>query len=164
MPLVIRWPKKVDAGRKSDVPVTNLDFYPTFLDVLGEENILKDSLDGTSIVPLLQGKAIDERVLYWHFPIYLQAYDGELDDARDPLFRTRPGAAIRYGDWKLHKYYEGCDLELYNLIDDLSERKNVSLAFPDMTNRLHQMLLTWQEEVDAPVPKRLNPAYRGVRK
>ena len=52
---------------------------------------------------------------------YLQAYGGLKDDARDPLFRTRPGSALRLGKWKLHEFFED-GAELYDLSRDRGER------------------------------------------
>ena len=95
--------------------------------------------------------------LYWHFPAYLQ---GKAEGARDEHFRTRPGAAMRAGDWKLIEYFEDGELELYNLAEDLSELKNLAAAMPKKTRQLHNMMLTWRKELNAPVPTKLNPDYK----
>lgn len=157
VPQIIRWPGKVAPGSKSSVPVTSLDLYPTLLDILNVKS--KSTLDGQSILPVLTGGTIPERPLYWHFPIYLQAYDKDLDDSRDPLFRTRPGSTIRLGNWKLHEYFEDGALELYNLKTDIGERNNVAAQNPAVTTKLHNMLKNWRNEVNAPVPTDLNPKY-----
>jgi len=157
VPLVVRWPGKITAGSTNKTSVTNMDFYPTFLDILGKSN--NNRLDGESILPLLYGKNIPERPLYWHFPIYLQAYDPKVDDGRDPLFRTRPGSVMRLGDWKLHEYFEDGTLELYNLKDDLGERKNIAVQNPAVTKKLYEMLIAWRKETNAPVPTQRNPGY-----
>ena len=158
VPLVVRWPGKIEAGSRSNTPVTNMDFYPTFLDIAG---IKKGNrlLDGESILPLLTGKKIPDRPLFWHFPIYLQAYDPKMDDGRDPFFRTRPGSVIRSGDWKLHEYFEDGTLELYNLREDLGERKNIAAQNPAITKKLHEMMIAWRKKTKAPVPTQANPDY-----
>lgn len=153
VPLAIKWPGQIEPNSKSPVPVINMDFYPTFLDIINAKT-KPAILDGKSILPVLKGSSIAERPFYWHFPIYLQAYDPKSDDGRDPLFRTRPGAAIRLGDWKLHLYYEDNKQELYNLKEDLGERKNVVAQHPEIAKKLHSMLLNWQSSVNAPLPKR----------
>ncbi len=158
VPLIIRWPGKVAEGSKTDVPVTNMDFYPTILDILSIRS-KNSKLDGKSFLPVLKGGTLAERPLYWHFPIYLQAYDSGTDDGRDPAFRTRPGAAIRLGDWKLHEYYEDNALELYNLKEDLGERNNLASKNPAMAKKLHDRLLSWQKEVNAPIPTKPNPNF-----
>ncbi|MDO6425352.1 sulfatase/phosphatase domain-containing protein, partial [Saccharophagus degradans] len=50
-----------------EVPVTLLDFFPTFLDVANIKDY-KDVLDGNSLVPLFKKdvKKLNKRPLYWH--------------------------------------------------------------------------------------------------
>jgi arylsulfatase A-like enzyme len=141
--------------------VINIDIYPTLVELAGINDPLNDSPDGLSIVPLLLGKGSfnADRPIFWHFPVYLQAYSQELDDGRDSLFRTRPGSAIRYGQWKLHEYFEDGALELYNLAEDISERNNLADERPERTMELYQMLTEWRDKTAAPVPTEPNPEY-----
>jgi len=48
-----------------DIPVIGTDFFPTFLDFAGIPLIPEQHLDGVSIKPLLEGKKIMPRSLYW---------------------------------------------------------------------------------------------------
>jgi len=106
-PMAIRWPGKVKPGSLCETPVIGTDFYPTFLEMAGGGIPEDKVLDGLSILPLLEGKDnIGREKLFWHFPAYLQKYDGGMEDARDPEFRTRPVSVIRAGDWKLMLFYE----------------------------------------------------------
>lgn len=157
VPLTVRWPGRIEPGR-SDQPVTNLDFYPTFVELLGLQTDLP--FDGDSLAEVwLEGASIPKRPLVWHFPIYLQAYRPGLDDGRDPLFRTRPGSAIRLGRWKLHHYFEDDALELYDLEADPGERRNVAETYPLIRDNLYNRLETWRQEHAAPIPLEPNPAY-----
>lgn len=106
-----------------DAGFMGIDLYPTILELTGSARIKGKILDGISIVPLLkQDDTLPLRPLYWHFPIYLQGGDAE---PRDSVFRTRPGSVIRYGDWKLHEYFDDGSLELYNLKEDIGETINL---------------------------------------
>ena len=159
-PLVVRWPGKVAAGSKCDVPVIGLDFYPTLLEVAGIKKLDEKLLDGVSIMPLLMGSGtIGKRALFWHFPVYLQAYAGVEDGSRDPLFRTRPGSSMRLGKWKLHEYFEDGAFELYNLEEDEGETKNLASSMPEKVEELKKMLYAWRTENNCPVPSELNPKY-----
>jgi arylsulfatase A-like enzyme len=159
-PLVVRWPGKVEPGSTCDVPVMGIDFFPTFLEAAGIPVPGGKILDGVSLMPLLtQSGTIPERTLFWHFPVYLQAYAGQADDAHDPLFRTRPGAVLRQGKWKFHEYFEDGRLELYDLANDPGERNNVALLNPEKTAELHQVMGEWRAELQAPVPSEPNPEY-----
>ncbi|CAN5910590.1 hypothetical protein BH24BAC1_BH24BAC1_32180 [soil metagenome] len=128
-----------------------MDFYPTVLDILQIKKP-KQVLDGQSLLPVLRGKTLPERPLYWHFPVYLEAYDPQTDDGRDPLFRTRPGSAIRLGNWKLHEFFEDGGLELYNLCEDISERNNLALTHPQQVKKLQGYLNHWRNQTQAPIP------------
>jgi arylsulfatase A-like enzyme len=163
-PMFVRWPGKVKAGSKTDTPVTNLDFYPTILEVAGIKKPENKILDGISILPVLTGNGtLEERPLFWHFPVYLEAYVKNDPSTQDPLFRTRPGSSVRLGDWKLIQYFENNDIELYNLKEDTSEKNNLAASNPEKKDELLRILENWRKKTNAPVPAELNPEYK-IRK
>lgn len=149
VPLAFIWKGKIKAGSTSDLPVTNLDFYPTLMEVAGIKNHPK--LDGESILSyLLTQKAeknLIDRPLYWCFPIYLE---GGNKETNDPVFRTRPGETIRKGDWKLHYYFEDNSIQLYNLKDDIGEKTNIAMAYPGKVKELMNLLQKWNKKTNAP--------------
>ena len=158
VPYVVRWKGVIEPNTMSDIPISNLDFFPTFKEFL-EVSLPNKKLDGVSLIPLFKGSSIDDRALYFHFPIYLEAYDRQLDDGRDPLFRTRPGSVIIHNNWKLHQYYEDGGLELYNLKIDIGERKNLANEEPKMTKELLKDLDNWRSKNNALIPLDRNPDY-----
>jgi arylsulfatase A-like enzyme len=174
-PMFVYWPEKVKAGTSSDTPVMSTDFYPTFLEIAGADAPKDYTLDGLSIMSLLEGKKkLKREKLYWHFPGYLQAYNGLKEDSRDPDFRTRPVSVIRKGDWKLLMFHEEWMLdggrkkmasnnavELYNLKTDLSESNNLSNTNKKKRDELLDDLMNWQKEIDAQIPSTPNPEYKS---
>ncbi|SFU13136.1 Arylsulfatase A [Algoriphagus locisalis] len=156
VPLLIKWQNQIKPSVEN-TPVTQMDFYPTLQALIAPSGNLE--LDGESILPLLREEELVERDLFWHFPIYLEAYDSKEDDSRDPLFRTRPGSVIRSGDWKLHQYFEDGGLELYNLKDDPSEGNNLATSNPEKAQELLRKLEKWRAENGAPIPSTKNPDY-----
>ena len=161
VPLTVRWPGVVKPGSTCAVPVTGLDFYPTFLEAIGTDPSSGKVMDGNSILPLLtQREEFPEaRTLYWHFPIYLQNYAGEEDQSRDAKFRTRPGSVLRKGKWKLHEYFEDGALLLFDLQRDPGETNNLAQSKPGKLKELKDDLYAWRERVNAPVPTKFNPKY-----
>lgn len=169
-PFIVRWPGKVQPGTRCDVPVINVDLFPTFLAAAGAAVPEGKVLDGESLLPLLTGTgALQRRSIYWHFPGYL---DNPVIRGRDPIFRTRPVSVIRQGDWKLHLYHEEWVLdggrekldannavELYNLAEDVGERNNLALSHPEVRDRLLDDLLAWFGSTEARLPSAPNPAY-----
>jgi len=161
VPLLFRWPATIQKGEVREVPVTNMDFFPTFMEIAGSP--LPENLDGQSLWPLLSGEgSLQERPLFFHFPVYLQAYRKGLDGGRDPLFRTRPGSVIREGNWKLHYYYEDGGAELYNLNIDPGETNNLASIYSSKTKELLTKLEGWLEEEGAPVNFELNPEFDSL--
>jgi len=157
-PMVAFWKGKIESGTTSEVPVTNIDFFPTILEVAGISIPPGKVLDGQSLLPVMTGKGtIEKRSLFWHFPVYLEGGNRE---TQDPVFRTRPGSAIRSGDWKLIQYYENNNLELFNLADDIGEKNNIAEINASKTEELLEILNEWRIETNAPVPTEQNPEYK----
>lgn len=160
-PFFFSWAGKIEAGQVDDTPISNLDLFPTLTAAVEAPIPEGKILDGANLLPLLtEGKAIAERALYWHFPVYLQAYRKNDQETRDPAFRTRPGSVVRSGDWKLHHYFEDNSIELFNLKEDPSEEVEISKTNPQKTQKLLQLLKEWQKNTNAPIPSKLNPDYK----
>lgn len=172
-PMFVYWPGKVKGGTSNDTPIISTDFYPTFVEIAGAQNPIDYPLDGMSLVPLLnREKELDRAKLFWHFPAYLESYNGLKEDSRDPTFRTRPVSVIRKGDWKLLMFHEEWSLdggmeninsnnsiELYNLKEDIGESKNLAIENTQKRDELLQDLLEWQHEMGAPIPSQANPEF-----
>src|SRR5262249_38089848 len=104
-------------------------------------------IDGVSLANCLAsgGKAAPKRdAVYWHFPGYLGAGKGD--------WRTTPAGAVRAGDYKLIEVFETGRLELYNLKDDLGEKKDLAKDKPGKVKELHDKLKAWRKAVAAPMP------------
>ena len=157
VPMIVRWPGHVRPGSRCDTPVIGVDFLPTFLDLAGLPAPRGPVLDGVSILPLLEGKKIPERPLFWHFPAYLQGRN--VEGSRDPFFRTRPCGVVRKGRWKLIEYFEDHALELYDLETDPGETRNLAASRPGKVKELMAVMRAWRKEVGAPVPVKPNPKY-----
>jgi arylsulfatase A-like enzyme len=151
VPWIVKWPGAVQAGGVCDVPVISNDFFPTMLEIAGLKNIKTNGqIDGVSIVPLLKQNGVIKRdALFWHYPHF--ANQG-----------GRPGAIIRHGDFKLIERYEDGTLELYNLREDIGERRNLVLERPRRAQELRKRLDEWRNSVDANMPIR-NPNYARGR-
>ncbi|MEL7337166.1 MAG: sulfatase-like hydrolase/transferase, partial [Planctomycetota bacterium] len=159
-PMVARWPGKIRSGSVCSQVVNTIDLFPTFVDVSQTSLPSQVALDGASLLPLLtESGEWTPRTQYWHFPVYLQKYRGVEDQSRDPLYRTRPGSAMRDGKWKLHEYFEDGSVELYDLETDPGERNNLSSTRPEVRTQLYQKLVNWRKSVNAPVPSEKNPKF-----
>ncbi|MGD9722865.1 MAG: sulfatase [Pirellulales bacterium] len=156
VPYIYRWPDKIAPGGTCQTPIISVDLYPTLLELAGAAAPAGYTLDGESYAPLLtspQNGRLQRDAIFWHFPGYLGAGGG--------TWRTLPGGAIRAGDWKLIEYFEDGRTELYNLRDDVSERKNLAAEQPDKVSELRGRLAVWRETVAAPMPQK-NPDQKPL--
>jgi arylsulfatase A-like enzyme len=145
-PYFIKVPWMNIAGKKSDIPVTGADFYPTLLELADAPLKRDEQIDGVSLVPVLNGKILSERPLIWHYPHYGNQ-GGE------------PSSIIRLGEWKLIHYYEDGRDELYNLKSDMEETTDVSAANPELTKQLSEQLFAYLNEMGARLPEK-DPEYK----
>ncbi|MBI4891588.1 MAG: sulfatase [Acidobacteria bacterium] len=169
-PMIVRWPGRVAAGSSCAVPVASVDFYPTLLEAAGGRRPAGQALDGESLLPLFTGRGkLKREAIYWHFPGYL---DVPVPRGRDNDFRTRPVSVIRKGDWKLLLYHEEWQLdgghariagnhavELFNIAEDVGERRDLAQDNSAKREELLRDLLLWCEKIRAPLPERRNPEY-----
>lgn len=164
VPLLVRYPGVTKAGSSSNEPVVLLDFYPTFAEA-GQGKLPKTQpVDGVSLMPVLRdaSASLGREAIYFHFPCYLQGYSGgEGDEAQRPPWRATPCGAIRMGDWKLIKYFETGEAELFNLADDPGEQKDLSSKQAAKAIEMTALLKVWQKQTNAPVPTEKNPKYKA---
>ena len=89
-------------------------------------------LDGINLLPILTGQRPETpRTFYWR------------------VNRTgRQQKAIRHGDWK-YVLDGGYVNLLFNLKDDIGERRNLAIHHPEIMHDLQQRLAGWEKEMDA---------------
>ncbi len=157
VPLIIQWKDHIIENSICDTSVIGSDLFPTLLSLLQIDIPNQSIIDGKDLSPLLfNNNKFEREAIYWHFPAYLE---GQAEGARDSLFRTRPGGAIRMGDWKLIEYFEDSHIELYNLKYDIGEKNNLVKSNPWKKDELYNKLKEWRNSINAPIPRKLNPNY-----
>ena len=114
VPLLICWPGVIAPGTTITRVVSNLDLFPTILDLSGlgvPENL---TIRGRSLVPLLRAQAF-----VWDDTLF-----GEYDMHHSAIARMR---MIRTPEWKLIRHFEpGGHDELYHLASDPGELCNLA--------------------------------------
>ena len=80
-----------------------------------------EPLEGVSLVPALEGGPVERDAIYWE-------HEGN--------------RAVRQGRWKLVARHRG-DWELYDLVSDRTEMRNLSAAQPERVARMIAMYDAW---------------------
>tara|TARA_B100000614_G_scaffold202527_2_gene183990 strand:- start:351 stop:1721 length:1371 start_codon:yes stop_codon:yes gene_type:complete len=141
VPLIVRWPGKVEAGAVEETPVILTDLHPTILSATGLDLNSTIPNDGHNLLPLLKGKEkLKNRAVYWHYPNFAFHRDNRL------------GSAIREGDHKLIHFYDTDSVELYNLKNDIGEKNDLSGKMPQLASRLKNKLKVWLQDSGAVMP------------
>jgi arylsulfatase A-like enzyme len=150
---IIRWKGHLAEGKTEARPIIQLDVLPTALAAAGVKPQLQWKFDGVNLLPFLSGKMSGRphEALYW---------------------RLGENMAIRKGDWKLVKTSERplqdvdpaifndlSGAELYNLADDIGEKKNLAGAHPEKVKELAGAWQRWNKELAKPL---WSPGERGL--
>ncbi len=129
-PLLVRYPKEIKAGTRSDALVQNLDFAATFLDYAGVG--IPPDMQGESFRRLASGQTDA-----WRDAIYYTFYE------YPSIHMVKRHYGIRTDRYKLiHFYYDIDEWELYDLEKDPKELRNVydDPAYADTRKAMHEKL------------------------
>ena len=147
VPLIVRWPGKIEANSMNDTRITHVDFFPTFMELANITTEPDHILDGESILPVLkQEGTLQREAIYFHYPNY--AWHA----------KNRLGGVIIEGDYKLLNWYDDDSVELYNIRTDISESKDLAMASPEKSQQMKRKLKKWLAQTGANMPIR-NPDY-----
>ncbi len=130
VPMIVRWPGRIEAGRVSDFVWAFWDFLPTAAELAGAKP--PPAIDGVSVLPVLLGREGPRlpRFLFWEFTM-----------------RKRPTAqAVRWGRWKAVRDAPNAPIRLYDLETDIGEKHDVAEQHPEVTAKIAAYLKTARTE------------------
>jgi arylsulfatase A-like enzyme len=137
VPMIVRWPGRVAAGKTSDFAWMFEDALPTLAEVAGVR--APAGIDGMSVLPTLLGKQQPpHEFLYWELPRYMSK-TGEFQ-------KELPMQAVRMGEWKAVRPKPNAPLELYNLKSDRGEQNNLAAKETQVMARIEKYLATARTE------------------
>ena len=138
VPGIIRWPGKTRPGSICREPVNGTDILPSLCEMAGVKVPKDRPIDGTSFLPVLQGKKLKRKV-----PLYFR-YDKAL---------SKPfTVAMRQGDYKILANNNMTKFELYNLRKDIAEQHNLVASDPERLEDMKRSLAKLHAEIDAEGP------------
>lgn len=138
IPLLVRWPERIQAGSISDEPVCLVDFMATMADIVNAKLSDDAAEDSISNLPIWLNQQLDQplREATVH-----HSFDGSF--------------SIRKGNWKLEmcpgsggwsdpkpgeEPEDAPPFQLYDLSQDIGERNNVYDAYPEVVAELRELL------------------------
>jgi arylsulfatase A-like enzyme len=151
MPLVLSYPRRIEAGTEFDGIVTNVDWAQSILDAAGVEH--HPRMQGRSFWPDLLGKPVQPPATGMYYRYW------ENDDF---IHRAPAHYGYRTERYKIICYYSASlgipgggmfdfpvEWELYDLVEDPEERRNVYLdpAYREIREELKQTMAAEQERL-----------------
>jgi arylsulfatase A-like enzyme len=137
-PLLVYWKDKIEPGSVTNRQGAFYDIMPTLAEIAGME--IPDQTDGISILPVLMGKSTLEHE-YLYFELQL---DGWTRIMQDGGFQQ----AIRMGKWKGVRYGIDSETELFDLENDINETRDLSAAYPEITQRINELFREARTETE----------------
>ena len=143
VPGLVRWPKRLPAGKTSDQAVITMDYSATILAATGSAPPEGRTLDGIDILPILSGeKPPQERTFFWRVK-----FVGECNPQR-PYWQCYVQKAVRKGHWKyVLDGVEQVDM-LFDLRTDPSERQTLTYEKPEVVEEIKRLYANWEQDVD----------------
>jgi arylsulfatase A len=157
VPGIMRWPGHIKPGTLSAEPLSAIDILPTICEISGISPPDDRTIDGTSILPVFEGKTIRRKTpLFWFF------------------YRVAPSLAMREGDWMLIGYLEKPNYEfthplrppdityiknskivrfaLFNIREDIGQKRDISQQQPERLRQMREKMIALHREVLAEGP------------
>lgn len=151
VPLIIRYPEKVPAGKRVSGYNQHKDLVPTILELAGINPPV--SFDGRSLMQLVRGE--------------VASFEGEFYLTECTWMRKH---GWRTPQWKLivalePDFHFKPTVELYNLVEDPAENLNLAEAEPDVVEHLKGRMERWiarrERETGRPNPIFNQPGWHG---
>ena len=140
VPLIIRYPGRIPAGKRVSGYNQHKDLVPTLLELADIETNI--AFDGNSLTPLISGE--------------IASYESEIYITECTWMRKH---GWRTPEWKLivalePDFHYKPPVELYNLIHDPDENENLANTHPDIVNLLETRMKNWiqQREKETGLP------------
>jgi len=141
VPFIAWWPGRIPARSVNETSVlAAVDFFPTLCSLAGVKPPSVSAFDGEDMSAALLGRNFTRtKPLFWEYGRNTNsfAYPKEIYD-------RSPNVAVREGRWKLLVNANGSGAELYDVVADRNETRNLIAERSAVSERLKRMALEWR--------------------
>jgi uncharacterized sulfatase len=138
-PLIVWGPgfmkEKVQGTRNSESVFSAIDLAPSLLEFVGTNAPENTISDGESLLKTILGKSKLSR----KSPIFFS----RPPDIKKSGTEELPDLAVREGDWKLLCGYNGDRKELYHIVNDPGEKRNLADMQSEIARNMTQKVISW---------------------
>ncbi len=144
VPLLVRYPPRIEAGTRVDMPVSTVGVKATLLELAGVEP--QGPLHVGSLLPALEGRPAGAPVLAERFAV---TRGTQSDETSSLMRRNLRHRSYRVGTKKLIETSEG-ETFLFDLALDPDEKRDLAASEPAELSRLVDELATWRAALGLP--------------
>ncbi len=136
VPGIVEWPAKLKGGKIISTPMSTSDFYPTLLKITGVTMPNQPVVDGIDVLPILDGTTKRRPT-----PINFQA---PVKSSKD-VYAVKGSKQMTAVDnrFKLSSGDNGKSWQLFDIVEDPAETKDVIALYPKVARRLKEQLTVW---------------------
>jgi len=121
VPGLLVWPQKITKAFVTDIPCVTSDYLPTIMDIMKiSKSRTPNQLDGVSLLPLLEG---------------------QMKERPKPIGSCYL-SQVSYSDNQYKLYSRNGKFELYDIVNDPSEAKDIELAEPALFENMKKNFLS----------------------
>lgn len=146
VPFLVQWKAQVARSTVIDVPVAQIDIFPTAIAAASIQPPAGKVFDGRSILPLLTGgpRVAHHDLLFWRFG---------------------PQYAVRDARWKLARLPGIEQPRLFDLTSDIAEQADRAAEHPEIVQRLQAAWDAWDRDNQPPAwgPANARPARADAK-
>jgi len=130
VPGLLEWPAKIEKARVTDMATGTVDYFLTIMEAVGFD--LPDPerpMDGVSLLPLIEGTRSER--------------------PRPLGFQSKNQIALSDNRYKIYSSDKGRTYELYDLLEDPSETRNLAEQKPEILKKMVETVEAWRASCQA---------------
>ncbi len=134
VPFIVRWPQTIEPG-ESDALVSQVDFSASLAGLTGQDLLPDEVPDSVDILPALLGRTRNGRE-----HLVQQAFGGYLSLRMNQWKYIAPGEGAKVMVNKNIETGRDPEPQLYDLTNDVGERRNVSGEYPEVLEKMQSLM------------------------
>ena len=168
VPAIVRWPKTLPAGKVTDMPAMTIDILPTIARITGA-SLPEKPIDGKDMWELWMNPESatphHEAYFFYYHKNELHSVlsgDGKWKMHFPHTYRTLNGRPGGVGGQPVKYEYTDTKLELYDLVNDVSETQNVIDQYPEKKAQLEALADSAREVLGDKLTERTGNGVRPL--
>lgn len=132
--------KDAQGTRNRNSVFSAIDLKPSLLNFTNIKESKNTITDGENLIRTILGEEKSSRIapIYFSRPPDRKNYYG---------FNNLPDLAMRHKNWKLLCNYNGSNPQLYNIVSDPGETKNIAYKNKDLVTKMTQQVVAWYKSM-----------------